>query len=66
MEWIQDENTALTYQAFAGKVLVLTGSLPTLTREQAGQKIEAAGGRISSSVSKKSILWSAGTLRAPN
>lgn len=53
MEWVQDENTALTYQAFSGKVLVLTGSLPTLTREQAGQKIEAAGGRISSSVSKK-------------
>jgi DNA ligase (NAD+) len=53
MEWVQDENTAFTYQPFAGKVLVLTGSLPTLTREQAGQKIEAAGGRIGSSVSKK-------------
>ena len=53
MEWVQVENTLPTNQAFAGKVFVLTGSLPTLTREQASQKIEAAGGRISSSVSKK-------------
>ena len=53
MKWSPDESTETTHQAFAGKVLVLTGSLPTLTREQASQKIEAAGGRISSSVSKK-------------
>lgn len=36
-----------------GKTIVLTGTLPTLTRSQATEKIEAAGGRTSSSVSKK-------------
>ncbi len=36
-----------------GKIIVLTGSLPTLTRNQATELIEKAGGRTSSSVSKK-------------
>ena len=40
----------------AGKTLVLTGSLPTLTRDEATQRIEAAGGRTSSSVSKTDYL----------
>ncbi|MFT4902135.1 MAG: DNA ligase (NAD+) [Lentimonas sp.] len=37
----------------AGKIFVLTGSLPTLTRSEATELIEKAGGRTSSSVSKK-------------
>jgi DNA ligase (NAD+) len=37
----------------AGKTLVLTGTLPTLTREQATERILAAGGRVTGSVSKK-------------
>jgi DNA ligase (NAD+) len=36
-----------------GKIFVLTGSLPTLTRNEATKLIEQAGGRSSSSVSKK-------------
>jgi DNA ligase (NAD+) len=32
---------------------VLTGTLPTLTREEATAKIEALGGKVSGSVSKK-------------
>ena len=36
-----------------GKSLVLTGSLPTLSRKEAEELIEDAGGKISSSVSKK-------------
>lgn len=39
--------------AFAGKTFVLTGTLETLTRGQAGELIEKAGGKVSSSVSKK-------------
>jgi len=39
--------------ALAGKTFVLTGSLPTLTREAATELIEAHGGTVSSSVSKK-------------
>jgi len=37
----------------AGKTFVLTGTLPDLTREQASERIVAAGGRVTSSVSKK-------------
>jgi DNA ligase (NAD+) len=40
-------------QTLAGKQFVLTGTLPTLSREEATAKIEAAGGRVTSSVSKK-------------
>ncbi len=38
---------------FRGKTFVLTGTLPTLTRQQATEMIEAAGGRVSGCVSKK-------------
>ncbi|HEX8784738.1 MAG TPA: NAD-dependent DNA ligase LigA, partial [Telluria sp.] len=37
----------------AGKTFVLTGTLPTMSRDQAGALIEAAGGKVSGSVSKK-------------
>ena len=45
---------------FAGKTYVLTGTLPTLTREEATAKIEAAGGKVTSSVSKKTDFVVAG------
>ncbi|HEY4246435.1 MAG TPA: NAD-dependent DNA ligase LigA [Lacunisphaera sp.] len=45
---------------FAGKTFVLTGTLPTMTREEAGEKIEAAGGKVSGSVSKKTSYVLAG------
>jgi DNA ligase (NAD+) len=37
----------------AGKTLVITGTLPELTREQATERIVAAGGRVTGSVSRK-------------
>jgi DNA ligase (NAD+) len=46
--------------ALSGKTLVLTGTLPTLRREEATAMIEAAGGRVSASVSKKTHFVVAG------
>ena len=45
---------------FAGKTFVLTGTLPSMTREEATAKIESAGGKVSGSVSKKTDFVLAG------
>jgi len=45
---------------FAGKTFVLTGTLPSMTREEATAKIEARGGKVSGSVSKKTDFVLAG------
>lgn len=51
---------AATSAVLAGQTFVLTGTLPTLTREQAAEMIEAAGGKVSSSVSKRTHYVVAG------
>jgi len=45
---------------FAGKTFVLTGTLPTMTREAATAEIESRGGRVSSAVSRKTDFVLAG------
>jgi DNA ligase (NAD+) len=45
---------------FAGKTFVLTGTLPTMKREEAAARIEARGGKVSGSVSKKTDFVLAG------
>jgi DNA ligase (NAD+) len=47
-------------EGVAGKTFVLTGTLPTLKRDEAGDLIKAAGGKVSGSVSKKTDFVVAG------
>jgi len=47
-------------ERFAGKVFVLTGTLPSMTRDEARELIEARGGRVTGSVSKKTDFVLAG------
>ena len=44
----------------AGRTFVLTGTLPSMTREEATEKIEALGGHVTGSVSKKTDCVLAG------
>jgi DNA ligase (NAD+) len=44
----------------AGKTLVITGTLPTLTREEATEMIVGAGGKVTGSVSRKTDYVVAG------
>ncbi len=62
VSWAEQPGGAdLAPMPLAGKTFVLTGSLPTLTREEAQQRIEAAGGKVSASVSKKTDFVIAGS-----
>ena len=60
VSWPDIEVSRQAAGALAGKVLVLTGTLPTLARDDARALIEAAGGKVSGSVSKKSDFVVAG------
>ncbi|OVE75372.1 DNA ligase (NAD(+)) LigA [bacterium E08(2017)] len=51
---------AVTGSALSGKSFVLTGTLPSMTRYEAGEKIRSLGGKVSSSVSKKTDYVLAG------
>ena len=50
---VQPSAPAAAGERLAGRIFVLTGTLPTLTRTQATAQIEAAGGKVGSSVSRK-------------
>lgn len=55
-----ESGMAASEQIFEGKIFVLTGTLPTLKRDEAKQMIEARGGKVSGSVSKKTSCVLAG------
>jgi DNA ligase (NAD+) len=60
LNFLSKSNTVAKDGPFLGKTFVLTGTLPTLGRTEATEKIEAAGGRTSSSVSAKTDYLLAG------
>jgi DNA ligase (NAD+) len=60
VHWPESSGVQQSSGILAGKTLVLTGTLPTLTRDAAKEKIEAAGGKVAGSVSKKTDYVVAG------
>ncbi len=61
IHWPEDDGTQdTTPKPLLGQTFVLTGVFPTLTRDEAKDRIEAAGGKVSGSVSKKTHFVVAG------
>jgi DNA ligase (NAD+) len=60
VHWSEGEPAWQKPQALAGQTFVLTGSLPTLSRDQAKDLLEAQGAKVAGSVSKKTHYLVAG------
>ncbi|MGH8821443.1 MAG: NAD-dependent DNA ligase LigA, partial [Rhodoferax sp.] len=58
--WEEGEPAPVATKPLAGKTFVITGTLPTLSRDQAKDLIEAVGGKAAGSVSKKTSYVVAG------
>ncbi len=61
VHWPEGEPAAQAVQPLAGQTFVLTGTLPTLSRDQAKALLEAQGAKVAGSVSKKTSYVVAGT-----
>ncbi|MCM2329307.1 MAG: NAD-dependent DNA ligase LigA, partial [Lysobacter sp.] len=62
VRWREGEPVrAATSGPFAGKIVVLTGTLAAMSRDQAKERVEAAGGKVAGSVSKKTDFVVAGS-----
>ena len=60
VSWEEGEPAARAPKPLAGKTFVITGTLPTLSRDEAKDKLEAAGAKVAGSVSKKTDFLVAG------
>jgi DNA ligase (NAD+) len=60
LHWAEGEPAERAAQPLAGKTFVLTGTFPTLSRDQAKDLLEAAGAKVAGSVSKKTDYVVAG------
>ncbi|OHC64813.1 MAG: DNA ligase (NAD(+)) LigA [Rhodocyclales bacterium GWA2_65_20] len=60
VNWPEGAPSAIANSLIAGKTFVLTGTLPTLTRDEAKDMIEVLGGKVAGSVSKKTDYVVAG------
>ena len=60
LTWEEGEPAVQTPKVLAGKTFVLTGTFPTLSRDQAKDLLEAAGAKVAGSVSKKTDFVVAG------
>jgi DNA ligase (NAD+) len=60
VHWPEQPPRAATEGPFTGKTFVLTGTLASMTRDEAGDHIIAKGGKVSGSVSKKTSYVVAG------
>lgn len=60
VHWQEGEPSPAAQLPLAGKTFVLTGTLPTLSREDAKARLEAAGAKVAGSVSKKTDYVVAG------
>jgi DNA ligase (NAD+) len=61
VHWEEGEPAPVAPRPLTGKTLVITGTLPSLSRDDAKDMIEAAGGKVAGSVSKKTDYVVAGT-----
>ena len=60
LAWQEGEPAAVPPTPLAGKTFVITGTLPTLSRDEAKDLLEAAGAKVAGSVSKKTSYVVAG------
>ncbi len=61
VHWEEGEAAARVPQPLSGKTFVITGTLPTLSRDQVKDMLEAAGAKVAGSVSKKTDYLLAGS-----